>query len=433
MGGGILINDTLDLRMAGMNFVAILAFTLVWEHFTELLEEALEGQDHFLQMLSKIYRELMILGFISLMLVLSLEFSAPWVQDHRHLIHFEFAHLLIFFWAVVYTLSALVATYRLKKTRASWTRVTNTDTVDLCFGVEQNLMSKSDTISEGIGEFGQRLGPAGLVHDAVAKPVRLIKDLVGLKLRPDRLALALAAGQGSKWTGSWLSLLPFADPTFEDVEWKIMQRLFLRNFKLPHEFDYSKYLMHKLNDSLAAALDVKPKTWGVVIAITLLVELVSLLWGDWSDKRCPDITAGGHRRLGGGAAGGAGGVELTPEVAQQEIIAMLIMGWVLVAANSYMCFFIKRGIIKLLRHQGCENPANMPLFLRMLDAQRKCACRGVRTFLLVVAAVVGGGTKFWFDASGCCCCCFFSGGAAPNVKNYSFSRRGRRILRTSIK
>ena len=116
MGGGILINDTLDLRMAGMNFVAILAFTLVWEHFTELLEEALEGQDHFLQMLSKIYRELMILGFISLMLVLSLEFSAPWVQDHRHLIHFEFAHLLIFFWAVVYTLSALVATYRLKKT-----------------------------------------------------------------------------------------------------------------------------------------------------------------------------------------------------------------------------------------------------------------------------------------------------------------------------
>jgi hypothetical protein len=35
-------------------------------------------------MLSKIYRELMILGFISLSLVLSLEFSAPWVQNHHY-------------------------------------------------------------------------------------------------------------------------------------------------------------------------------------------------------------------------------------------------------------------------------------------------------------------------------------------------------------
>ena len=35
------------------------------------------------RMVLKIYRELMILGFISLMLVLSIEFSMPWVADHR--------------------------------------------------------------------------------------------------------------------------------------------------------------------------------------------------------------------------------------------------------------------------------------------------------------------------------------------------------------
>ena len=108
------------------------------------------------------------------------------------------------------------------------------------------------------------------------QPQRLVKDLVSLKLRPDKLAVALATGNGSKWTGSWLSLLPFGDSGFEDMEWKIMQRLFLRNFKLPHEFDYSKYLMHKLNDSLAAALEVKPTTWGIVILILICLLPVCL-------------------------------------------------------------------------------------------------------------------------------------------------------------
>eukprot|EP01050_Picozoa_sp_SAG11_P047704 SAG11_NODE_25136_length_363_cov_0.950758_2_plen_44_part_01 len=44
-------------------------------------------------MLSKVYRELMILGFISLAVVLSNEFGI-FAHYHDELIHFEFSHLL---------------------------------------------------------------------------------------------------------------------------------------------------------------------------------------------------------------------------------------------------------------------------------------------------------------------------------------------------
>ena len=55
-------------------FAAILIFTLIWEELTQMLEEYLANDIHFLQMISKVYREMMILGFISLAVVLSNEF-----------------------------------------------------------------------------------------------------------------------------------------------------------------------------------------------------------------------------------------------------------------------------------------------------------------------------------------------------------------------
>ena len=72
--GGILFSTSLDIRLAAAMFAAILIFTLVWEELTQMLEEHLANDIHFLQMISKVYREMMILGFISLAVVLSNEF-----------------------------------------------------------------------------------------------------------------------------------------------------------------------------------------------------------------------------------------------------------------------------------------------------------------------------------------------------------------------
>jgi hypothetical protein len=116
-----------------MMLIIIVGFTLVWEWGTEQLEEAIALQPHYVQIVSKVYRELMILGFISLSLLLSIEFDLIhyFHIDHVWLLSFEFAHLLIFAVAMIYVVNALVASHRLNITKRNWQRIANTETDDI--------------------------------------------------------------------------------------------------------------------------------------------------------------------------------------------------------------------------------------------------------------------------------------------------------------
>jgi CRP-like cAMP-binding protein/Ca2+-binding EF-hand superfamily protein len=362
MGGGILDNKYLDLELAAMMFAGILVFTLGFEHISEKLEASLAEQQHFLMMLAKVYRELMILGFISLFLVLSIEFAAPWIDqcDHTNLLHFEFAHLLIFFWAMVYVCNALISVARLSQTRRGWDRIANTETRVLCHAVEQRLMSTVEGVGTG--------------------------DIT--KLRPDKVAGKFIGGSGDDWRPAWMSIFPLGDTSFEDMEWKIMQRLFLRNFKLPEEFDYSKYIQSKLMEGLAESLEVRPVTWLITITLSSIYvgisKLSGLISGDahrrmlgaaTSDTDANCTATESHRRMLGAAAcdpcfdENAGKPALDEDTAVARITVVILFGWFLVLGQCYVVFFVKRGVHRLIRHQGCLTPNHMPLFLRQLDAQ----------------------------------------------------------------
>jgi CRP-like cAMP-binding protein/Ca2+-binding EF-hand superfamily protein len=326
-------------------------------------------------MLGKVYRELMILGFISLALVMSLEFDAWYTHNHMALMHFEFAHLLIFFWAMIYVANALICVFRLKVCRVIWDRVASTDTKLLCHRVETRVLK--DEV--GFGAAAERAVNMDDVREHDEDEDAEGDATEGM--RPDEVADAIEAKLGEEdkgsWSPFWMTLVPYWDVGYEDLEWKIMQRIFLRNFKLPHEFDYTKYLRHKLHDALAHSLEVRPITWSIVITITLIYSGFAHIWtlsyygsslagGDGSDAG----DDGGHRRqLGGGGGEGAGGHLLTKRVAYVQVMAMLTFGWFLVFANAYVVYFVKNGIHTLLRHQGCDRPAAATLFLRHLDAQ----------------------------------------------------------------
>ena len=290
-------------------------------------------QDHFLQMLAKVYRELMILGFISLTLVLSLEFDAPYTHNHKALMHFEFAHLLIFFWAMIYVTNSLICVGRLGKCRMTWDRVANTDTKRLCSRVERKLMRSEigGAGDEEVEEAGD--GEAGMRPDEVA-------DAIEAKLGPD---------ETGSWAPFWMTLVPYWDVGYEDLEWKIMQRIFLRNFKLPHEFDYTKYLRSKLMDALASSLEIRPVTWSIVIAMTLIYSGFAYIWEmmyypDEEGSGSGGAADAGHRRQlgGGGDQADAGGHKLTPLVAQVQVMVMLAFGWILVISNTYILWLVHK-------------------------------------------------------------------------------------------
>jgi CRP-like cAMP-binding protein/Ca2+-binding EF-hand superfamily protein len=324
-------------------------------------------------MLAKVYRELMILGFISLALVLSLEFDASYTHDHSMLLHFEFAHLLIFLWAMVYVSNALVCVLRLRVCRVTWDRVASTDTKKLCHRVETRVLKGQ----MGLGAAAERF----IASDDIRETDNDDADADGDEtegMRPDQVADAIEEKLGEddkgSWFPFWMTLVPYWDVGYEDLEWKIMQRIFLRNFTLPAEFDYTKYLRSKLHDALAHSLEVRPLTWSIVIAMMLIYAGFAHIWflsyyGDLDDGSADGSTTGRRRQLGGGGGDGAGGQELTPEVAGVQILATGLFGWSLVLANAYIVYFVKNGIHTLLRHQGCDRPAAATLFLRHLDAQ----------------------------------------------------------------
>jgi hypothetical protein len=247
--GGILFSESLDIRLAAAMFAAILVFTLIWEELTQLLEERLAEDIHFLQMLSKVYREMMILGFISLAVVLSNEFHL--IHNHEALIHFEFAHLLAFLWALVYVCNSLVSTYRLRMTRKEWDVIASLDTEDICQKVEHEIQTS------------------------------ILGEVTSTKiLRPDKLSMAIlssASAKSKSWRPFWLSVLPFSNPSWQNLEWKILQRLFQRDFKLPRDFDYTKYLRLKLLEAMGHQLHVSVLTWGIVLA--LVITYVTLAYG----------------------------------------------------------------------------------------------------------------------------------------------------------
>ena len=179
----ILSNASLDIHLAAFMFACVLVFTLIFEDITQRIESALGEQVVFLQMLSKVYREMMILGFISLSVVLINDFEL--IHDHNALIHFEFAHLLAFFWAMVYVLNSMISVFRLRMTRKDWSVCAHLKTETICTVVEER-MKKDAGVSD--------------------------------KLRPDQLAKKFLNGtNGDSWRPFWWSLFPWVFDGWEHL------------------------------------------------------------------------------------------------------------------------------------------------------------------------------------------------------------------------
>jgi hypothetical protein len=89
-----------DFSWVGLMMIGIIIFTVAFELLTDLLEYKLAGQATYLEMVHKVYTELMILGFLSFALSMIVEFGAE--LDHTMLMSFEWAHMLIFTVAILY-------------------------------------------------------------------------------------------------------------------------------------------------------------------------------------------------------------------------------------------------------------------------------------------------------------------------------------------
>jgi hypothetical protein len=202
--------------------------------------------------------------------VLSQEFNL--IHDRDSFLAFEFAHLLIFGVSMFYTMTAVVTANRLAYTETQWQRIANLDTNTLVDRLVGGPLSRPSLPVRSI-EFcivclvcrplplllllllpppPPLLPPLllPLLLLLLPPPLPLLPPplllLLLLLLLPQEEALKKRSDQGKQWKGFgplWHSLLldivKVVD-RWEDGEWKMCRLIFLREFGLGNDFDFSK-------------------------------------------------------------------------------------------------------------------------------------------------------------------------------------------------
>ncbi|CAM9610424.1 unnamed protein product [Heterosigma akashiwo] len=98
------LKEEINFAEACWCFLILLTATIIIETFTEWIEWVLQGKGHFLVIVNKVYKEVMILGLISFLLFCSEQGPLLDDLDHSWIISFEFAHILLFFIGISFCL-----------------------------------------------------------------------------------------------------------------------------------------------------------------------------------------------------------------------------------------------------------------------------------------------------------------------------------------
>ena len=78
--GGAIFNGNIHAECISAMMVIMVILAVIWESFTTYLDDRFEENKANRELLSKVYKELMILGFIGFCLILSKEFGLVMVQ-----------------------------------------------------------------------------------------------------------------------------------------------------------------------------------------------------------------------------------------------------------------------------------------------------------------------------------------------------------------
>ncbi|EGZ24473.1 hypothetical protein PHYSODRAFT_554633 [Phytophthora sojae] len=222
MGGGSLfqVGEAVEFWRVLIH-LSILAFCLVlFEALLHHVEHKLSRHDKYQHMLRKAYRELMILGLLSLGLKLLKE--VPGIHaDSKTMLAFQVADLAIFILALALILQAIIVFSQLRK------------------------------------------------HNKVADRTELItaQDLVDALSPPAGTPPTSGPVHGGGGSSCWPRKTTGAAFDKEVVERRLLRHLFLRRFGLPQLFPFSKYLRRAQANQISHMIEVEPSMWVLLLAV----------------------------------------------------------------------------------------------------------------------------------------------------------------------
>jgi len=211
MAGSVFgLGSSLNATLTTYCLVGIVIFTIAFESLTHHAEHKLKGTP-YMEMLAKVYKEMMIMGFISFGIFMAVQ--AGGVGHGETLVSFEFAHIVIFFAALIFVLTALVfifVTYRLK-----------------------------------------------ILYDRSASTTA------------DHLLTEYAMARNSPWFHKmhwWGGSSKLRDM----MEFKMVHLHFQMVYDLPNDFNFASYMQECLDHYIMDLIEVHPSTWLFFLVLALL-------------------------------------------------------------------------------------------------------------------------------------------------------------------
>jgi hypothetical protein len=286
MAGGIFTGE-LDAQCTAMMMVYMLTFCCSWEYMTNKIEArvrshasvtrdcrcarllrpcasatshtasadgalcVLQCKDNIAnrEMLTKVYKELMILGFIAGCVIMAKEWGYTMAPKQMHC--FEFCDLLVTICVLLYVATNVIASFSMHVTRREWDRI--------------SMMSVQDVVAK--------------LEDYLQ-----LRQTSGLEKFKSRLPLL----------GDWAR---------EEADFKIIELLFKSKFHLGRDFDYIMYVKNVLETNVVDLANISTYHWISIGIISLsiyfgagMLDDTESTWCVWCGGEEASATPSSHRR-----------------------------------------------------------------------------------------------------------------------------------------
>ena len=240
---GIFTIPDLDMELATWCMVALIGFTVAFEYCLHHIEHQLRSHTHYLKILSKVYKELMILGFISFSILIVLQvFKLPTTSSET----LEFVHVWFFFIALLYAIHVLVYMWLARRDKRRYDVATYRRIPDLleCY--------KQAQLAEG------------------ARRERAAGGSVWSKVVVWCWEASEVSYVSSVMSSIWQ---PASTRLYAQMQFHIIRSLFIRTYNLPPHFDFAKYLRRCMSKHITEQLDIKETSW-LILVLFLIINVV---------------------------------------------------------------------------------------------------------------------------------------------------------------
>ena len=215
-------------------FLLVIAFIICAEFIIGFLEYLLEGNPIYNQMIQKVYKELMLMGIISFLIIMyNASEENPSETVELWIISIDFGHIILFFVAIFFVVHAFLL---INSSRGIGKKY-----------IERNCITVCDLVVEVEKTFESSIGKYFYKQNYI----------------------------------------PFS-PVRESVEFKIYQLLFKHIYCLPDDFNFAYYLTGCFEKYALRSVEMGITTWGVLVCLIMTNFIRVYFHIGFS---CPEVSA----------------------------------------------------------------------------------------------------------------------------------------------